>query len=105
MKHEREIIPVDYTIEPDNQRFNLVMDVIERAWQHWPVDSWKDNAERHTSAYAAAAARRIFWIIAGLYDEVEPYDPPPPEQEGRGPEVDRTEIEATDAETVPCQNN
>jgi hypothetical protein len=40
--------------------FTLICDVIYRASQGWPVDSWKDDICPHTSEYARTAARRIW---------------------------------------------
>jgi hypothetical protein len=39
--------------------YSLFCDVVERAWQRWPVDSYKDDPFGHTSSYARAAANRI----------------------------------------------
>jgi hypothetical protein len=39
--------------------YSLLCDVIERAWQRWDVDSYKDDLWFHTSEYARAAANRI----------------------------------------------
>jgi len=38
-------------------------DVVERAWQRWPVDSHGDDPLRHTSDYARSAANRILDIV------------------------------------------
>lgn len=43
--------------------FADLCDVVERAWQHWPVDSYKDGPRRHTSDYSRAAATRILDVL------------------------------------------
>jgi len=45
--------------------FILLCDVIYRAEQGWPVESYKTDACPHTSDYARAAAHRI-WDALGL---------------------------------------
>jgi hypothetical protein len=43
--------------------FTLLCDVVERAWQHWPVDPLEsDNPmmqSHHSSDYASKAAKRV----------------------------------------------
>jgi hypothetical protein len=43
--------------------YTELCDVVERAWQHWPVDSHLDDPLKHTSDYARAAAIRILKIL------------------------------------------
>ena len=44
--------------------YSLLCDVIERAWQRWDVDSYKDDMRVHTSEYARAAANRIMEFLS-----------------------------------------
>jgi hypothetical protein len=43
--------------------YGLLCDVVQRAWQRWPVDSYKDDPIRHTSDYARAGAARIMKLL------------------------------------------
>lgn len=44
--------------------YSLLCDVIERAWQRWDVDSYKDEVLVHTSEYARAGANRIMEVLS-----------------------------------------
>src|ERR1017187_10063703 len=44
--------------------YSLLCDVIERAWQRWDVDSYKDDMRVHTSEYARVAANRIMEFLS-----------------------------------------
>jgi hypothetical protein len=48
--------------------YALLCDVVERAWQHWPVEP--HDGLLHTSSYARAAAMRIVEEL-GLDEEEE----------------------------------
>ena len=52
-------------IQVTPEQYGELCDIVERAWHQWPVDSYKDEAVRHTSDYARAAARRIL-VVLGL---------------------------------------
>lgn len=43
--------------------YGVLCDVIERAWQRWDVDSYKNDCCMHTSDYARAAANRIMEFL------------------------------------------
>lgn len=43
------------------EKYGDVCDVVERMWQHWPLED--DTGLRHTSSDARAAASRIFEIL------------------------------------------
>jgi hypothetical protein len=47
-------------LEENVHLYSDLCDIIERAWQHWPVDSYQTDPSRHTSDYARAGALRIF---------------------------------------------
>jgi hypothetical protein len=53
------------------QLYITLCDVIERAWQHRPVDSYKDDPVWHTSDYARAGANRLVEVLHALGVEVE----------------------------------
>jgi hypothetical protein len=58
-----------------NIEYNELCDVVERAWQHWPIDPEPDELFNHTSNYARTAAMRILDIL-----DIEPVmsQTPPP---------------------------
>jgi hypothetical protein len=45
--------------------------VIERAWQHWDVESYKTDPMLHTSDYSRAAARRVIDYLAKEQEDEE----------------------------------
>jgi len=52
------------------EQYGVLCDVVERAWQHWPVNSHKDDVCSHTSAYARAAANRIVLALGLEFEEI-----------------------------------
>jgi len=55
---------VTLTSDETVELYSLLCDVIERAWQRWEVDSYKDEPFMHTSEYARAAANRIMEFLS-----------------------------------------
>lgn len=49
--------------------YSLLCDTIERAWQRWPVESYREDPLRHTSEYARAGANRIMSAIDKYMEE------------------------------------
>jgi hypothetical protein len=52
------------TNDEEVELYSLLCDVIERAWQRWDVESYKDDVLVHTSEYARAAANRIMEFLS-----------------------------------------
>jgi hypothetical protein len=63
------------------EQYSALCDVVERAWQRWPVESYRDDVCNHTSDYARAAAFRIATIL-GLEVE-EPWADLSPRERAR----------------------
>ena len=52
--------------------YSLLCDVVERAWQHWPVDLQPDEVDTfHTSSYARSAAMRIVKALEKASDKAK----------------------------------
>ena len=54
---------ITLTNDESAELYRLLWDVVERAWQRWDVDSYKDDVLSHTSDYARAAANRIMEFL------------------------------------------
>jgi hypothetical protein len=49
------------SLDEYTERYADVCDIVERMWQHWPLNDGSDF--RHTSSDARAAAMKIFEVL------------------------------------------
>jgi hypothetical protein len=62
-RHRNELVWSRARLRGVADAYGELCDVVERAWQHWPVGSYEHDPHRHTSDYARAAANRIAAIV------------------------------------------
>jgi len=64
---------VTIVVAPDeyDELYGLLCDVIERAWQHWSVESHVEDPFTHTIEYARAAATKVVDDIRTRYRPLE----------------------------------
>jgi hypothetical protein len=62
-RHRNELVWSRARLRGIAETYGELCDVVERAWQHWTVDSYEHDPHRHTSDYARAAANRIAAIV------------------------------------------
>jgi hypothetical protein len=62
-RHRNELVWSRARLRGLAETYGELCDVVERAWQHWTVDSYEHDPHRHTSDYARAAVNRIAAIV------------------------------------------
>jgi hypothetical protein len=62
-RHRNELVWSRARLRGIAGTYGELCDVVERAWQHWPVDSYEQDPHRHSSDYARAAANRVAAIV------------------------------------------